>query len=155
MPTNSQLTKIWNRLSARIKLSIEKQNSDRNMKKRPKRPAAVEMAVGGVDLVILDGRLQFVGHVADREEMDERGDDRDHHEHQRREHVDAVADEEPRAGLGGGRRAAVLRVRHDAGPQHPAAPAQIESRLLIPGFLVQFPDLRGKLASSLGVGLCR
>ena len=48
MPTSSQLTNTWKRLSARTRLSIEKQNSDRNMKNRPKRPRRVQMAVASV-----------------------------------------------------------------------------------------------------------
>ena len=92
MPTSSQLTNTWKRLSASTRLSIEKQNSDRNMKNRPKRPRRCRWPSLGVDLVVLDHRLQLVAHVADREEVDERGDERHHQEHDGGQAVDAVAE---------------------------------------------------------------
>ncbi len=101
MPTSSQLMKIWKRLSASTRLSIEKQNSDRNRKKRPIAAAALEMPVFGVDLVVLDHWLQLIGHVAHREQVDERGDERHHEKHEDAQLVDMVAEfEDAAAGEG-------------------------------------------------------
>ena len=54
-------------------------------------PRAVQVAaVREVDLVIDVIFGQFVRHVADREDMNARGDQRHHHEHDEREAVDVV-----------------------------------------------------------------
>ena len=54
--------------------------------------APLQMAVLGVDLVVLDVRLQLLAHVADREKVDQRGDERHHDEHERRQPVDGEAE---------------------------------------------------------------
>ena len=54
-------------------------------------PRPVEMsAAGRVDLVVDVVLRQFVAHVAQREDVDARGDQRDHHEHHERQAVDVV-----------------------------------------------------------------
>src|SRR5439155_12449704 len=80
----------------------------------PVPPAPLKVPVGRVNLVVLDGVLQFVGHVADREEVDQGGDEGDHHEHDGRQHVDAEADLE-----GGAARLAAV----DSRPGHVPLPA--------------------------------
>ena len=52
----------------------------------------IEGQVFALDLVVLDARVRFLGHVAGREEVNQHGHKSDHREHDRREVIDAVAD---------------------------------------------------------------
>ena len=66
-------------------------------------------------LVVLDELLRLVGHVAEREEVDERRDERHHGEHGGGEMVDAVAEFELHAG-------AFVVVGADAGRRRESRP---------------------------------
>ncbi len=80
------------------------------------------MAVLGVDLVVLDLRLQFLAHVADRVNVDQRGDEGHHEEHHRRQAVDGKAQLQDRGLLvvlqAGGR---------NRQPGEPAAPLRFQT----------------------------
>ena len=72
----------------------------RQVKEEPsKPPAAVQMPFCRVNVMIGDVLLQFVSHVAHRKDVDQGGDERHHHKHQGREHVDAEAQIQQRSGL--------------------------------------------------------
>ncbi len=74
--------------------SIENENSDRNWKKRWKRPRRWRCSwFGQVDFVV-DVILELIAHVADGVDVDARGDERDHAEHGDGERIDVVADRE-------------------------------------------------------------
>ena len=49
------------------------------------------------DVVVLDDLLLFLAHVAGREDVNQRGHERDHHEHDGRQMIDAIADRQNRA----------------------------------------------------------
>src|SRR6202171_2225855 len=51
----------------------------------------MKMAMTGVDLVIFYRGLELIVHVTHGKEMDERGDEGHHHEHDGRQHIDAIS----------------------------------------------------------------
>ena len=123
MPTSSQNTNTIAMLPATTRPSMLKQNSDRYWKNRWNRPARLNGSpFGKRDLRIGPFVRQLVVHVADRVEMDARGDQRDHAEHDDRQGVDVVADRQlqlaelaervPVAGVVAGRRIGMLVTRH-------------------------------------------
>ena len=91
MPTSSQLTKTWKEVVREDQVEHREAEQRQEHEEPAEAAAALQMAVR---CGLRDPRrfLQLVGHVADREEMDQRGDERDHHEHDGGQHVDAEAE---------------------------------------------------------------
>src|SRR5205823_8135355 len=58
----------------------------------PEAAPPVQMAVLGGDLVVFHNRRELVGHVADRKQVDDRGNEGHHQEHDGGQAIDAIAE---------------------------------------------------------------
>jgi hypothetical protein len=92
-PTDKDLEKVVGHHQVEHREAEQRQEHEET----PKSAAAAQMAMLAVNLMVLDDQLELVSHVAHRVQMDEHGHERDHYEHDSREHVDAVADPQQRA----------------------------------------------------------
>ena len=92
MPTSSQKAKTIDRLPAITRPNMLKQNSERYWKKRWKRPRRTSGSPFSKRGQRIGHIVQFFVHVAQRVDVDARGDERDHAEHGDGQRVDVVAD---------------------------------------------------------------